>query len=187
MGRNSTFSSKVREAKPDAPWMPSRPVPAPTRRMTFPTSLAAEVAILSVCTRPTHMALTNGFWEYDSSKQISPATSGTPMQLPYQEIPSTTPWNRCPFWGSSRGPNRREFRRAMGRAPMARMSRTMPPTPVAAPCNGSTAEGWLWDSTLKTTASPSPISTAPAFSAPVWDNTRVDFWLNRRSNGRECL
>ena len=24
----------------------------------------------------------------------SPPTSGTPMQLPYQEMPSTTPWNR---------------------------------------------------------------------------------------------
>ena len=80
----------------------------------------------------------------------------------------------------------------MGRAPMASMSRTMPPTPVAAPWNGSTAEGWLWDSTLNTTASPSPMSTAPAFSAPVSDRTapipgddRV--WVNIRSRGRECL
>ena len=54
---------------------------------------------------------------------------------------------------------------------MARMSRTMPPTPVAAPWRGSTAEGWLWDSTLNTTANPSPMSTAPAFSAPDWDRT----------------
>ena len=30
-----------------------------------------------------------------------------------------------------------------GRAPMATMSRRIPPTPVAAPWNGSTAEGWL--------------------------------------------
>ena len=30
----------------------------------------------------------------------------------------------------------------------------MPPTPVAAPWNGSTAEGWLWLSTLNATASP---------------------------------
>ena len=30
----------------------------------------------------------------------------------------------------------------------------MPPTPVAAPWNGSTALGWLWDSTLKATARP---------------------------------
>ena len=36
--------------------------------------------------------------------------------------------------------------------------------PVAAPWNGSTALGWLCDSTLNATASPSPTSTAPAFS-----------------------
>src|SRR5208282_6368664 len=30
--------------------------------------------------------------------------------------------------------------------------------------NGSMNEGWLWLSILKTTASPSPISTTPAFS-----------------------
>ncbi len=32
----------------------------------------------------------------------------------------------------------------------------MPPTPVAAPWNGSTADGWLWLSTLSATARPSP-------------------------------
>jgi hypothetical protein len=40
----------------------------------------------------------------------------------------------------------------------------MPPTPVAAPWNGSTALGWLCDSTLKAAARPSPTSTTPAFS-----------------------
>jgi hypothetical protein len=43
------------------------------------------------------------------------------------------------------------------------MSRMMPPTPVAAPWYGSMNDGWLCDSILKTAASPSPISTAPAF------------------------
>src|SRR6202043_2803264 len=52
----------------------------------------------------------------------------------------------------------------MGRAPIAKMSRRIPPTPVAAPWNGSTALGWLWDSTLNAHARPSPTSTAPAFS-----------------------
>ena len=42
------------------------------------------------------------------------------------------------------------------------MSRTMPPTPVAAPWYGSIALGCEWDSILKTTAIPSPMSTAPA-------------------------
>ena len=40
----------------------------------------------------------------------------------------------------------------------------MPPTPVAAPWYGSTYDGWLWLSTLKVTAQPSPMSTTPAFS-----------------------
>ena len=53
---------------------------------------------------------------------------------------------------------------ATGRAPIAMMSRTMPPTPVAAPWYGSMYDGWLCDSTLKVAAQPSPMSTTPAFS-----------------------
>ena len=48
--------------------------------------------------------------------------------------------------------------RAIGRAPIVKMSRRMPPTPVAAPWYGSTALGWLCDSILNATASPSPIA-----------------------------
>src|SRR5207245_1043287 len=48
------------------------------------------------------------------------------------------------------------------------MSRRMPPTPVAAPWYGSMNDGWLWLSILKTTASPSPMSTTPAFSPGPW-------------------
>jgi hypothetical protein len=47
---------------------------------------------------------------------------------------------------------------------MVKTSRRMPPTPVAAPWYGSTAEGWLCDSILKATARPSPTSITPAFS-----------------------
>ena len=61
-------------------------------------------------------------------------------------------------------PKRSESSTAIGRAPIAKMSRRMPPTPVAAPWNGSTADGWLWLSTLKATARPSPTSITPAFS-----------------------
>src|ERR1039457_2605219 len=51
----------------------------------------------------------------------------------------------CPTWlagaaaeeVSSRRPKRRESMTAMGRAPMVKMSRRMPPTPGAAPCRGS--------------------------------------------------
>ena len=66
--------------------------------------------------------------------------------------------------GPSSDPKRSELSSAIGRAPIVKMSRMMPPTPVAAPWYGSMNEGWLWDSILKTAASPSPISTAPAFS-----------------------
>ena len=66
--------------------------------------------------------------------------------------------------GASIGPNRSESITATGRAPIDRMSRTMPPTPVAAPWCGSTYDGWLCDSILKVAAQPSPMSTTPAFS-----------------------
>src|SRR5688572_3191235 len=69
---------------------------------------------------------------------------------------------------------------------MVKMSRMMPPTPVAAPWYGSTALGWLCDSTLKTTASPLPMSSAPAFS-PGPTRTRAPSVGSRPSSGRECL
>ena len=40
-------------------------------------------------------------------------------------------------------PKRSESRLAIGRAPMVKMSRRMPPTPVAAPWNGSTNDGMV--------------------------------------------
>ena len=61
----------------------------------------------------------------------------------------------------------------------------MPPTPVAAPWWGSMKLWWLWLSILKTAASPSPMSTTPAFSpgpqitqgawvGSVFSQTRLD-------------
>ena len=74
----------------------------------------------------------------------------------------------------------------MGLAPTAMMSRTIPPTPVAAPWKGSTALGWLWLSTLNTIARPSPTSTAPAFSpGPI--TTRGPVVGNPLSSGLLCL
>jgi hypothetical protein len=48
-------------------------------------------------------------------------------------MPATTPANVRLTRGSSRGPKRSEFSSAMGLAPIVKMSRMMPPTPVAAP------------------------------------------------------
>src|SRR5215210_4202793 len=59
---------------------------------------------------------------------------------------------------------RGESRQAMGRAPMVKMSRRMPPTPVAAPWYGSMYDGWLCDSILNAATQPSPMSITPAFS-----------------------
>ena len=44
------------------------------------------------------------------------------------------------------------------------MSRRIPPTPVAAPWKGSTADGWLCDSTLNAQIRSPLTRTAPAFS-----------------------
>ena len=43
--------------------------------------------------------------------------------------------------GASSDPKRSEFSSAIGRAPIVKMSRMMPPTPVAAPWYGSMNEG----------------------------------------------
>src|SRR5213079_996342 len=79
-------------------------------------------------------------------------------------MPATAWSSRYRDRSESSSPKRSESSVAIGRAPIAKTSRRMPPTPVAAPWKGSTALGWLCDSTLKATASPSPTSTAPAFS-----------------------
>src|ERR1041385_5181762 len=79
-------------------------------------------------------------------------------------MPATTPETRWRVFGCFGSPNESALRHAIGRAPMVNTSRRMPPTPVAAPWYGSIKDGWLWLSILNTTASPSPISTTPAFS-----------------------
>src|SRR5258708_3494281 len=78
-------------------------------------------------------------------------------------MPPTTPGSTRRVSGASAGPNLSEAITATGRAPMARMSRTIPPTPVAAPWKGSTYDGGLCDSSLNVTAYPWPMSTTPAF------------------------
>jgi len=62
--------------------MPSRPVLEPTIIIGLPSPLATAEAMRSVWTIPTAMALTRGLPVYDSSKYTSPATVGTPNELP---------------------------------------------------------------------------------------------------------
>ena len=62
-GRRSFLSSKEREARPDAPWMPSRPVSAPTSKSRFPGAPAVALTTPSLGTMPTHIAFTRGLFE----------------------------------------------------------------------------------------------------------------------------
>ena len=82
-------------------------------------------------------------------------------------MPLTTPEKRWRTSGLDNSPKRSEFSAATGRAPIVKISRMMPPTPVAAPWKGSTALGWLCDSILNAMATPSPTSMMPAFSSPA--------------------
>src|ERR1700750_2729350 len=54
----------------------------------------------------------------------------------------------------SGSPKRSESSTAIGRAPRAKMSRRIPPTPVAAPWNGSPALGWFVGLTFKAASHP---------------------------------
>ena len=70
---------------------------------------------------------------------------------------------------------------------MAKMSRRMPPTPVAAPWYGSTALGWLWDSILNTTARPSPMRDRAGVLARAGEDVGAVRWAACASSGRELL
>ena len=57
----SAASKSVREARPLAPWMPSRPVSAPTRMIGLPTPSALRARrACPLRAMPTHIALTSG-------------------------------------------------------------------------------------------------------------------------------
>ena len=88
--------SKDWDASPDAPCIPSLPVSAPTKIIEFPGFPADALSKSSCFNNHTHIALTNGFESYESSKIVSPPTFGIPIQFPYPEIPETTPSNK--YW-----------------------------------------------------------------------------------------
>ena len=79
--RASLFSLSSSEAKL-APWIPSRPVRAPTQSSTLPTPCAAARMRSASLSRPTHIAFTSGLPVYPGAKPTSPPSVGTPMQLP---------------------------------------------------------------------------------------------------------
>src|SRR5665213_127666 len=87
-------------------------------------------------------------------------------------MPFTTPLTSHLVRSSARSPKRSELSCAMGLAPMVKISRLIPPTPVAAPWYGSSADGWLCDSILNAHPKPPPKSTRPAFSSPAFASIR---------------
>ena len=128
----------VSEASTDTPPMPSRPVREPYRITLLPMPVACAVYMSAARSTPMQAALTSGLPAKQASKNTSPPMLGRPRQFPYPPTPATTPGTtRCES-GASAGPKRSWSITATGRAPIARMSRTMPPTPVAAPWYGST-------------------------------------------------
>ena len=183
---DGSWSPNVAEASTDAPPMPSRPVADPYRTTRLPTPSAAARVSIPSSSSPIAITLTSGLPWYDGSNTSSPPTVGTPTQLPYPPTPRTTPSTRWRVRASDGSPNRRASRTAIGRAPIANTSRRIPPTPVAAPWYGSTADGWLWDSILNATASPSPIEITPACS-PTPATTSRPAVGSVASSGRELL
>src|SRR5437773_8462550 len=98
------------------------------------------------------MTLTSGLPAYSGAKATSPPTVGQPKQLPYQLMPDTTPSTRRRVFESSNSPKLSESRRAMGRAPIEKMSLRILTTPEAARWNGSMNDGGVWLSIFETTA-----------------------------------
>ena len=146
----SSASPSSAEASTDAPPIPSRPVEAPNRISALPTPAAALRTSCSRGARPSAIALTRqlllvGALEVDLAADrrhadrvavVADAGDGALEQV-------------AAALGVAASPKRSESSTAIGRAPIAKMSRRIPPTPVAAPWKGSTALGWLCDSTLK--------------------------------------
>ena len=70
---------------------------------------------------------------YVSSKVTSPPIFGKPKQFPYPPTPATMPGSTRRVSAASAGPKRSGSMTAIGRAPIVKISLTIPPTPVAAP------------------------------------------------------
>jgi len=96
-----------------------------------------------------------------------------------------TPRIRPTFAGVvERGQKRRAFEQGIGSGPMVKMSRRMPPTPVAAPWNGSPPRVDM-ASILKEAAGPRPDPTPHRRSSPAPQAPGARWWENRLSRGLE--
>ena len=148
----SAPSSNSCDARIDAPPMPSRPVLDPNSSATSPASPAARLQDLVVLERRRRTSRSRaGCRSTSGRRSLRHRPSAGRASCRSAAMPRTTPSNRNRLRSSSREPKRNGSSTAIGRAPSERMSRTIPPTPVAAPWKGSTADGWLCDSILNAT------------------------------------
>ena len=85
----------------------------------------------------------------------------------------------------SLAPKRRPSSSATGRAPIATMSRRIPPTPVAAPWKGSTAEGWLWPDLERDGEAVAEVEHAGVLTRAL--EYALASVGNRRRSSAECL
>ena len=128
-----------------------------------PTPSARPSTRRSVGISPRHSTFTNGLSAKHSSNTVSPPTVGHADRVAvagdarHDALGDPARAGVVERARAAAGPST-----AIGRAPMEKMSRRMPPTPVAAPWYGSIADGWLWLSMRIAAAMPSPTSITPA-------------------------
>src|SRR4030042_846050 len=106
--------------------------------------------------------------------------SGISIALQYAAAPAIAPLSRFLEFFSALGPYRREAPTPRFLAPMANISRRIPPAPVAAPSYGLSNGGWLCGLILKTAQYPLfPIFTAPASLFMLWSTYLLSFMSSR--------
>src|SRR5271165_183596 len=184
---SSTSEANAAPPKPEA----SVALPTRTRSYPAPSDCTRLWMMRSAGTIPSDTTLTRQFSLNESSKYTSPARFGTPTALPYAPMPSTAAAATYAACDPGTGvPKRNGSALATTSAPMHKTSRKIPPTPVAAPSNGTTCDGWLWLSCATTTPYSTP-STVPArktpASSPTPTSTSALTVGSLRSSGRLLL
>ena len=139
-------------ASTDAPPIPSRPVAEPSRTTRCPARRRPRARVLAARQPDAHRVdqavLLVGRLEVDLAADGRHADRVAVVADAGDHVVEQV---ARALAASPSSPKRSESSTAIGRAPTAKTSRRIPPTPVAAPWNGSTALGWLCDSTLNAT------------------------------------
>ena len=155
---SSAPSSNPADASTLAPPMPSRPVDDPSSTARFPApraratraGRAEQAQAQHVDERVLPVAVVEHDLAADGRHPDGVAVATDPRHDALEQVP------RARVVEGTEPERVHERDRAR---PIEKMSRMIPPTPVAAPWYGSTADGWLWLSMRSATARPSPTST----------------------------